>query len=183
MLVLNRSLMNQEYNLINVLKALVATVSMCSPQVVFLSKITPRHFTLITRGMFGPFNVRKAFWGLDCQSCLSYTPRNGPYRKHRFPLTEKLLLSDGMTYFIVVYSAIDTHWAEVIIPLSPFTGRCLVTSECCDSKIVALSVHVTKLCVELPDFTSYGIRSLVTYLLTTNEVSKAYLFSTHFTTH
>jgi hypothetical protein len=58
MLVLNRSLLNKEYNLINVLKALVATVSMCSLHVNFLSKITPRYTTLFTKGIFRPFSVR-----------------------------------------------------------------------------------------------------------------------------
>jgi hypothetical protein len=38
-LMLNRSLLNREFNLINVLKALVTTVSMCSLLEIFLSKI------------------------------------------------------------------------------------------------------------------------------------------------
>jgi hypothetical protein len=46
MLVLNRSLLNKECNLINVLTAIVATVSMCSLHVIFLSKFTSRYFTL-----------------------------------------------------------------------------------------------------------------------------------------
>jgi hypothetical protein len=31
---------------------------MCSLHVIFLSKITPRYFTLFMKGMFCPFNVR-----------------------------------------------------------------------------------------------------------------------------
>jgi hypothetical protein len=44
MLLLNRPLLNKEYNLINVLKALVATVSMCSLHVIsILKKVSPIH--------------------------------------------------------------------------------------------------------------------------------------------
>jgi hypothetical protein len=43
MLMLNRSLLNREYVLINVLKALASIISMCSLHVIFLSKITPRY--------------------------------------------------------------------------------------------------------------------------------------------
>jgi hypothetical protein len=45
-LALNRSLLNREYNLINVLKALASIISMCNLHVTFLSKITPRYFAL-----------------------------------------------------------------------------------------------------------------------------------------
>jgi hypothetical protein len=45
MLVLNRSLLNREYILINVLKALASIISMCKLHVTFLAKITPRYFT------------------------------------------------------------------------------------------------------------------------------------------
>jgi hypothetical protein len=48
MLELNHSLLNMEYTLINVLKALASIVSMCNLHVTFLSKITPRYFTLFT---------------------------------------------------------------------------------------------------------------------------------------
>jgi hypothetical protein len=51
MLVLNRSLLNREYILINVLKALASIISMCNLHVT-LSKITPRYFTLFTNGMY-----------------------------------------------------------------------------------------------------------------------------------
>jgi hypothetical protein len=47
MFLLNRSLLNKEYNVINVLKALVGTVSMCSLHVIFLSKITIRSLRVI----------------------------------------------------------------------------------------------------------------------------------------
>jgi hypothetical protein len=46
-------------NLMNVLMALASTVSMCKLNVILLSKIAPRYFTLFTNGMFRPFNVRR----------------------------------------------------------------------------------------------------------------------------
>jgi hypothetical protein len=52
MLVLNRSLMNREYILINVLKALALIISVCNLRVTFSSKITPRYFTLFTMEYF-----------------------------------------------------------------------------------------------------------------------------------
>jgi hypothetical protein len=58
MLVLTHSLLNREYTLINVLKALASIISMRSLHVTFLFKITPRHFALYTIGIFYPFNVR-----------------------------------------------------------------------------------------------------------------------------
>jgi hypothetical protein len=58
MLALSRSLLNIEYILLNVLKALASIISMCNLHVIFLSKITPRYFALFTSGMFCPFNVR-----------------------------------------------------------------------------------------------------------------------------
>jgi hypothetical protein len=42
MLVLNGSLLNREYTLINVLKALASIICMCNLHVTFLSKITLR---------------------------------------------------------------------------------------------------------------------------------------------
>jgi hypothetical protein len=48
MLVLNRSLLNREYILINVLKALASIICMCNLHVTFLSKITPRYLILFT---------------------------------------------------------------------------------------------------------------------------------------
>jgi hypothetical protein len=56
MLVLNLSLLNRDYILTIVLKALALIVSMYSRHVLFLSKITPRYFTLLTNGMSRPFN-------------------------------------------------------------------------------------------------------------------------------
>jgi hypothetical protein len=50
MLVLNCSLLNSEYILINVLKALASIISMCNLHVTVLSKITPKYFTLLTYG-------------------------------------------------------------------------------------------------------------------------------------
>jgi hypothetical protein len=64
MLVLNRWLLNRGYILINVLKSLASIVSMCRLQVVSLSKLTPRYFTLFTNGMSHPFNVRRESGGL-----------------------------------------------------------------------------------------------------------------------
>jgi hypothetical protein len=58
MLLLNRSLLNREYILINVLKALASIISMCYLHVTLLSKIIPRYFTLFTNGISHPFNVR-----------------------------------------------------------------------------------------------------------------------------
>jgi hypothetical protein len=64
MLALNRSLLNREEIIINVLKALASIISTCSFHVILLSKITPRYFTLFTNGMFRPFNVRRDFGAL-----------------------------------------------------------------------------------------------------------------------
>jgi hypothetical protein len=55
MLALNRSLLNREYILMNVVKALASIISMCNLHVILLSKITPRYFTLFTNGIFRPF--------------------------------------------------------------------------------------------------------------------------------
>jgi hypothetical protein len=46
MFVLNRSLLNRGYILMNVLRVLTSTARMCSLCVIFLSKIMPRYFTL-----------------------------------------------------------------------------------------------------------------------------------------
>jgi hypothetical protein len=64
LLVLNQSLLNKEYNLINALYALVATVSMCSLHVIFLLKITQRYFILFTKGLLCTFNARRYSGGL-----------------------------------------------------------------------------------------------------------------------
>jgi hypothetical protein len=64
MLVLNLSLLNRAYTLINVPKALVLIISMCGLHVIFLSKIASRYFTLFTNGMFHPFSVRRNSDGL-----------------------------------------------------------------------------------------------------------------------
>jgi hypothetical protein len=58
------SLLNKEFTLMNVLKALASIVSICSLHVILLSKITPRYFTLLTNGKFRPFNVRRESGGL-----------------------------------------------------------------------------------------------------------------------
>jgi hypothetical protein len=47
-----------------VLKALASIVLICSLHVILLSKIIPRYFTLFTKGMFRPFNVRGESGGL-----------------------------------------------------------------------------------------------------------------------
>jgi hypothetical protein len=59
MLALNRSLLNREYNLMNVLKILASIFYMCNLHVILLSKITPNFLSLFTNGMFRPFNVRR----------------------------------------------------------------------------------------------------------------------------
>jgi hypothetical protein len=48
MLAFNRSLLNREYILMNVLKASASIISICNIHVILLSKITPRYFTLLT---------------------------------------------------------------------------------------------------------------------------------------
>jgi hypothetical protein len=48
MLAFNRSLLNSEYTLINVLMALASIISMCNLHVTFLSKITRMYFALFT---------------------------------------------------------------------------------------------------------------------------------------
>jgi hypothetical protein len=74
MLVLNVSLLNRAYSLINVLKALASVISMSGLLVIFLLNITPRYFTLFTNGMFYSFSVRRDSGGLiqwgevDCPS-------------------------------------------------------------------------------------------------------------------
>jgi hypothetical protein len=59
MLAFNRSLLNKEYTLINVLKALASIICMCNLHITFLSKLTPRYLTLFTNGIPFPFNVRR----------------------------------------------------------------------------------------------------------------------------
>jgi hypothetical protein len=58
MLVLNRSLMNREYILINILKALASINSIRNLHETFLSKITLRYFTLFTNGIFRKFRKK-----------------------------------------------------------------------------------------------------------------------------
>jgi hypothetical protein len=48
LLALDRSLLNREYILINILKALAAIISMCNLHVNFLLMITPRYVTVVT---------------------------------------------------------------------------------------------------------------------------------------
>jgi hypothetical protein len=64
MLALNRSLLNREYILMNVLKALASIICMCNLHVILLSNNTPSHFTLFKNGIFRPFNVRRESGGL-----------------------------------------------------------------------------------------------------------------------
>jgi hypothetical protein len=64
MLTLNRPLLNREYNLSNVLKALASIVCMCNLHAILLSKITARYFTLFTNGMFHLYNVTRESGGL-----------------------------------------------------------------------------------------------------------------------
>jgi hypothetical protein len=59
MLALKRSLLDSEYMLMNVQKALASIISMCNLHVILLSKNTPRYFTLFTNGIFRPINVRR----------------------------------------------------------------------------------------------------------------------------
>jgi hypothetical protein len=64
MLMLNSPLLNREYNLINVLKTLVATVSESSLHVIFLPKITSRYFTLLGLMSYDAFQS-------ESQSCIT----------------------------------------------------------------------------------------------------------------
>jgi hypothetical protein len=64
MLAFNCSLLNREYDLMNVLKALASIFSVCNLHVILLSKVTPKYLTLFTNGMFRPFNVRRESGGL-----------------------------------------------------------------------------------------------------------------------
>jgi hypothetical protein len=66
MLALNRSLLNREYTLMNVLKIYASIISVCNLHVTFLSKITPRYLALFTNGIFLPFNLRQDSGGLIC---------------------------------------------------------------------------------------------------------------------
>jgi hypothetical protein len=59
MLALNLSLLNREYILMDVLKALASTICMCNLHVILLSNNTLRYFTLFTNGVFRPLNVRR----------------------------------------------------------------------------------------------------------------------------
>jgi hypothetical protein len=78
MLALNRSLLNREYNLMNVLKALASIFFMCNHHVIVLSKITPRYFTLFTNGMFRAFNVRRES-GVSAFGEKSRSPESYPH--------------------------------------------------------------------------------------------------------
>jgi D-alanyl-lipoteichoic acid acyltransferase DltB (MBOAT superfamily) len=83
MLALNRSLLNREYTLIHVLKALASIISMCNLHVIFLSKITPRFYwqlALVTYSGHEPH--RKQFF----HCCITWRLR-GPRREHRFSIT------------------------------------------------------------------------------------------------
>jgi hypothetical protein len=53
MLVLNCTLLNREYALINVLKPLASIISIYNVHVTFLSKITPRYFALFANAISG----------------------------------------------------------------------------------------------------------------------------------
>jgi hypothetical protein len=66
MLALNRSLLNRECILMNVLKALASIISMCNLHVILLSKITPRYLTLFT----------------NFKTHLNSTGLSVPHRKH-----------------------------------------------------------------------------------------------------
>jgi hypothetical protein len=64
MLALNRSLLNREYILLNVLKSLVSIICNCHLHVILLSPNTLRYFTLFINRIFLPFNVRGESGGL-----------------------------------------------------------------------------------------------------------------------
>jgi hypothetical protein len=59
MLALNRSLLNREYSLMNVLKALASIIFMCNFHVTFLSKITARYvFNAIYKWSISPIQCK-----------------------------------------------------------------------------------------------------------------------------
>ena len=59
---LNRSLLNSEKTLINAGKVLTSIVPVRMLHAFFLSNITPRYFTWLTKGIFLPFNVGEALF-------------------------------------------------------------------------------------------------------------------------
>jgi hypothetical protein len=59
MLALNRSLLNREYIVMNVLKAWASIICICNLHVILLS-----NSTLFTNGIFRPFNLRRESGGL-----------------------------------------------------------------------------------------------------------------------
>jgi hypothetical protein len=71
------------------------------------------------------------------------TPRHGQPRKHRSSVAVRLLLSDGTTYCIVEYVAIDTDCAENTIPLLSFTSLCILRAGSCEITSLALSEYAT----------------------------------------
>jgi hypothetical protein len=52
MLALNRSLLNREYVLMNVLKAFASIISTYNLHIIFLSKITPSYFAIFKNDIF-----------------------------------------------------------------------------------------------------------------------------------
>jgi hypothetical protein len=79
------------------------------------------------------------------QLVLLITSWHGPCIKHCSSVSVQLLLSDSMMYSIVACAAIGMDCAENTVSLSLFTGCCLVTAGCYNSKILALSEYATVL--------------------------------------
>jgi hypothetical protein len=98
MLVLTRSLLNREYILANVLKALAWIIYMCNLHVAFLLKITLRYFILFASGMFHPFSEiwDSGSWWLRKLNPLSFIFIN--------------FNSPALTP--------DLHWAEIMLGFS-----------------------------------------------------------------
>jgi hypothetical protein len=108
MLALNRSLLNRECTLMNVLKALASIISMCNLQVTFLSKTTPRYFALFTNGILRPFSVREDSGGRQLVHFIY--PRHGPHRKS-----------------VIYYCVFSFCWGKnVSTELLPSNGCCTV---------------------------------------------------------
>jgi hypothetical protein len=78
--------------------------------------------------------------------------RQGTRRKHRSSVAVQLLLSNGMTYYIVVFAVIGTDYAENTIPLFLCTGRCLVKAGC-----FVLSEHATLVYSGTSVYVRFGI--------------------------
>jgi hypothetical protein len=139
MLVLSRTLLNSQYNIIHILKATVSTVYMCNLHVIFLSKITPRYFILFTKGMLCPFNVRRDSGGKIRESeSLHWFLCSSPYTRPPLNLAFHVfcpIQTDGELIFKLKLFC-DKRWvSQPIFVLRPMT-RFLLLSDICSLHVV-----------------------------------------------